>query len=114
MSSAKAALESDTRTLAYEVGKKYHLRVNSISAGALSSRAAKAIGMIETMIEHAENNAPLNQPLLASDVAKTARFLLSDDAKAITASTIYVDNGVHSLASFPSKSKEENTSVLML
>jgi len=33
MSSAKAALESDTRTLAYEAGRKYGLRVNTISAG---------------------------------------------------------------------------------
>src|SRR3989441_516071 len=33
MSSAKAALESDTRTLAFEAGRKYGLRVNTISAG---------------------------------------------------------------------------------
>ena len=35
MSSAKAALESDTRTLAYEAGRLYGARVNSISAGGL-------------------------------------------------------------------------------
>src|SRR2546430_8435555 len=34
MSSAKAALESDTRTLAFEAGRKYGVRVNTISAGA--------------------------------------------------------------------------------
>src|SRR5256712_10038577 len=33
MSSAKAAPESDTRTLAFEAGRKYGLRVNTISAG---------------------------------------------------------------------------------
>ena len=43
MSSAKAALESDTRTLAYEVGRKWGHRVNSISAGPYASRAASAI-----------------------------------------------------------------------
>ena len=42
MSSAKAALESDTRTLAYEAGRKYGLRVNTISAGPYASRAASA------------------------------------------------------------------------
>ncbi|HEV2642130.1 MAG TPA: enoyl-[acyl-carrier-protein] reductase, partial [Candidatus Elarobacter sp.] len=42
MSSAKAALESDTRVLAYEVGRKYGHRVNTISAGPLASRAASA------------------------------------------------------------------------
>ena len=50
MSSAKAALESDTRVLAYEAGRKYKVRVNTISAGPLGSRAAKAIGFIDDMI----------------------------------------------------------------
>lgn len=50
MSSAKAALESDTRVLAYEAGRKFKIRVNTISAGPLGSRAAKAIGFIEDMI----------------------------------------------------------------
>lgn len=50
MSSAKAALESDTKVLAYEAGRKYGVRVNTISAGPLGSRAAKAIGFIDDMI----------------------------------------------------------------
>lgn len=33
MSTAKAALESDTRVLAWELGRKYGIRVNTISAG---------------------------------------------------------------------------------
>ena len=44
------ALESDTRVLAYEAGRKYKVRVNTISAGPLGSRAAKAIGFIDDMI----------------------------------------------------------------
>ena len=43
MSSAKAQLESDTRTLAFEAGRKYGIRVNTLSAGPLKSRAATAI-----------------------------------------------------------------------
>ncbi len=54
MSSAKAALESDTRVLAYEAGRKFQVRVNTISAGPLGSRAAKAIGFIDDMIRWAE------------------------------------------------------------
>lgn len=54
MSSAKAALESDTRVLAYEAGRKFKVRVNTISAGPLGSRAAKAIGFIEDMIRWAQ------------------------------------------------------------
>lgn len=97
MSSAKAALESDTRTLAYEAGKKYKVRLNSISAGPLKSRAAKAIGFIEKMISYSRNNAPLEKDLEAEEVANAAFFLCSPLASAITASTIYVDNGLHAM-----------------
>ena len=91
MSSAKAALESDTRVLAFEAGRKQKIRVNTISAGyssitlttllsrlfddkrlqlfwflgPLGSRAAKAIGFIDTMIEYSYNNAPVQKTLTA-------------------------------------------------
>lgn len=97
MSSAKAALESDTRVLAFEAGRRYGHRVNTISAGALASRAAKAIGMIQHMIVYAEQNAPLQDPLTAEDVGSVAAFLGSDFGKGITGSTIYVDKGMHAM-----------------
>lgn len=97
MSSAKAALESDTHVLAFEVGRKWGLRVNTISAGPLKSRAAKAIGFIERMIAYAETNAPLAKELTAEEVGATAAFLCSPLASAITGSTIYVDNGMHNM-----------------
>ncbi len=97
MSSAKAALESDTRTLAFEAGRKWGIRVNTISAGALASRAAKAIGFIEEMIAYAQKTAPLVRPLLAEEVAHSAAFLLSPLAAAITGVTLYVDNGMHAM-----------------
>ncbi len=95
MSSAKAALESDTRTLAWEAGRKWQLRVNTISAGALGSRAAKAIGFIEKMINYATVNAPLTKEMYAEEVGNSAAFLLSPLASAITGVTLYVDNGMH-------------------
>ncbi len=97
MSSAKAALESDTRMLAYEAGRKWGTRVNTISAGALPSRAAKAIGFIEKMIEYSKANAPLTKELFAEEVGHTAAFLLSPLASAITGVTLYVDNGMHAM-----------------
>lgn len=97
MSSAKAALESDTRTLAYEAGRKWKIRVNAISAGPYRSRAAKAIGFIEKMIEYSEANSPLQSPLEAEEVAMTAAFLLSPLASAITGEIIHVDKGLHTM-----------------
>ena len=97
MSSAKAALESDTRTLAFEAGRKYGVRVNTISAGPLASRAASAIGIIEKMIEYVSKTAPLTQPLDAMEVGATAAFLCSPLASGITGSTVYVDKGYHAM-----------------
>ncbi|HRD56243.1 MAG TPA: enoyl-[acyl-carrier-protein] reductase [Parachlamydiaceae bacterium] len=94
MSSAKAALESDTRTLAFEAGQKWKIRVNCISAGPLGSRAAKAIGFIDKMIDYSFSNAPISKELKAEEVGNVAAFLLSPLASAITGSTIYVDNGL--------------------
>eukprot|EP00923_Selenidium_pygospionis_P059648 GHVN01105001.1.p1 GENE.GHVN01105001.1~~GHVN01105001.1.p1 ORF type:complete len:427 (+),score=111.83 GHVN01105001.1:148-1281(+) len=103
MSSAKAAMESDTRVLAYEAGVKWGLRVNTISAGPLKSRAASAIGkvgdksFIDYAIDYSQNNAPLKQELLASDVASTALFLLSPMSRSVTGSVVYVDGGLHAM-----------------
>ncbi|SCN62261.1 enoyl-acyl carrier reductase, putative [Plasmodium chabaudi chabaudi] len=117
MSSAKAALESDTRVLAYHLGRKYNIRINTISAGPLKSRAATAINkfndnqknnmnssgendkqnysFIDYAIDYSEKYAPLRKKLLSTDVGSVASFLLSKDSSAVTGQTIYVDNGLN-------------------
>ncbi|KAG9455067.1 hypothetical protein H6P81_007971 [Aristolochia fimbriata] len=97
MSSAKAALESDTRVLSFEAGRQHKIRVNTISAGPLRSRAAKAIGFIDTMIDYSLANSPLQKELLADEVGNAAAFLASPLASAITGTVIYVDNGLHAM-----------------
>lgn len=97
MSSAKAALEADTRTLAFEAGRRWGVRVNTISAGPYASRAASAIGFVHAMIEYTTANAPLPRRLEAEEVGHTAAFLSSPLARAITGSTVYVDNGYHAM-----------------
>ncbi|HKS06014.1 MAG TPA: enoyl-[acyl-carrier-protein] reductase [Gemmatimonadaceae bacterium] len=97
MSSAKAALESDTRVLAYEAGRAYGARVNTISAGPLASRAASAIGIIERMVEYCKVNSPLPEALAARDVGTAAAFLSSPLASGVTGVTMYVDKGYHAM-----------------
>jgi enoyl-[acyl-carrier protein] reductase I len=117
MSSAKAALESDTRVLAWETGRKWGHRVNCISAGPFASRAASAIGgspaepgavkakpFIEQMIDYARQNSPLPVALEAREVGATAAFLCSPLATGITGCVIHVDKGYHAMgkgAAFP-------------
>merc|ERR1719409_2266840 len=104
MSSAKAQLESDTRTLAFEAGRKHGVRVNTISAGPLKSRAASAIGkepgqktFIEYAIDYSNANAPLGQDLYNDDVGNSSMFLCSPLARTVTGVTLYVDNGLHAM-----------------
>lgn len=93
MSSAKAALESDARVLAYEAGRRWGHRVNVISAGPYASRAAQAIGPIDQVIEYTSRAAPLTTPITGEDVGATAAFLSSPLASGITGTVIYVDKG---------------------
>lgn len=97
MSSAKAALESDTRVLAWEAGRKWNIRVNTISAGPWGSRAAKAIGFVEKMVNYSQSNAPLQKDFTPVEVGNVAAFLLSPLASAITGETVHVDNGMHAM-----------------
>ncbi len=97
MSSAKAAMESDTRVLAFEAGRKHGLRVNTISAGPYASRAASAIGIIDRMVKYCAANSPLLEELSAAEVGSTAAFLASPLASGITGATVYVDKGYHAM-----------------
>lgn len=80
------------------------LRTDTLSAGPLKTRAATAISgkgekpFIEFAIDYSKANAPMAQDLYSEDVGSTACFLLSPLARAITGMTIYVDNGLHSMA----------------
>ena len=97
MARTKAALESDTRVLAYEAGRAWGHRVNVISAGPYASRAASAIGFIGQMIEYTKLNSPLTEAITAEEVGATAAFLCSPLASGITGTTVYVDKGYQAM-----------------
>jgi enoyl-[acyl-carrier protein] reductase I len=92
MSTAKAALQIDAKQLASNLGAK-KIRVNLISAGPYASRAARAIGDIDKMIQYAAERAPLQRGIEPEEVANAAVFLCSPLASAITGEVLYVDCG---------------------
>lgn len=97
MSSAKAALESDTRYLSYQLGRRYGVRINTISAGPFASRAANATGMVGDYIAHYKQHAPLQEELTQAEVANFAAFISSPLASGMTGTVVYVDKGFHAL-----------------
>jgi enoyl-[acyl-carrier protein] reductase I len=97
MNAAKAALESDTRYLAFEAGRKWGVRVNTISAGPYASRAASVTGVIEEYVDYYAAHSPLPRKLQPVEVANVSAFLSSSLASAITGSVVYVDNGHHAM-----------------
>jgi enoyl-[acyl-carrier protein] reductase I len=92
MGVAKAALESSTRYLAYDLGPK-KIRVNCISAGPVNTLAARGIAGFTDMLKHYEAHAPLKRNVLPEELGATGTFLASDGAGAITGQVIYVDSG---------------------
>jgi enoyl-[acyl-carrier protein] reductase I len=97
MSSAKAAMEADTRYLAFQAGRRYGVRVNTISAGPVATRAASVTGVIDEIVNYYEENAPLQERLTTREVASVAAFLSSPLASAVTGATIHVDKGFHAM-----------------
>jgi enoyl-[acyl-carrier protein] reductase I len=96
MGVAKAALDASVRYLAWDLGQK-NIRVNAVSAGPVRTLAARSIAGFPTMEAIVEERSPLHRPISAEDVAAGAAYLLSDEAANVTATTLYVDSGYHSM-----------------
>lgn len=96
MGVAKATLDSAVKYLAWELGEQ-NIRVNAISAGPVRTLAARSIAGFPTMEAIVEERAPLHRPIDADDVGAAAAYILSDAARNITATTLYVDSGYHSM-----------------
>src|SRR5437764_12526702 len=96
MGVAKATLDSSVRYLAWELGRK-NIRVNAVSAGPVRTLAARSIAGFPTMEAIVEERAPLHRHIDAADVGAAAGYLLSDAARNVTGTTLYVDSGYHAM-----------------
>ena len=99
ISSAKRALENDVKQLAWELGNKHRIRVNAISAGVIKTRASSKLASFDQIKTFCDKTNPMGIELTSNDIANTAFFLSSDNARAITATIVHVDAGMHSLSS---------------
>jgi enoyl-[acyl-carrier protein] reductase I len=96
MGVAKATLDASVKYLAWDLGRK-NIRVNAVSAGPVRTLAARSIAGFTTMEAMFEERAPLHRHIDADDVGAAAGYLLSDAAKNVTGTTLYVDSGYHAM-----------------
>jgi len=96
MGTAKAALEQAVKQLALDLGPS-GIRINAISAGPVSTLAARGIGGFTGILKVYEEKAPLRRNITQDEVGSAALFLLSDMASGITGTTLHVDSGYHIL-----------------
>jgi enoyl-[acyl-carrier protein] reductase I len=96
MGVAKATLDASVRYLAWDLGQS-NIRVNAISAGPVRTLAARSIAGFTTMEEMFEQRAPLHRHMEADDCGAAAAYLLSEDGRNVTGTTLYVDAGYHAM-----------------
>ena len=97
MGVAKAALESSVRYLAYDLGAQ-RVRVNAISAGPIKTAAARGIPGFADIYKAMLERAPLQRRLRRGAGGRASRSSWPPTrASAITAETIFVDNGYHAM-----------------
>ncbi len=88
----KAAMVQLTRCFAKEWAQK-GIRVNCIAPGSIPTDINKQYYSDPANLQRTLGRIPLGRQGDPSEVAKTVRFLASDDASYITGQTIYVDGG---------------------
>ncbi len=106
MGVAKAALESSTRYLAYDLGPE-KIRVNAISAGPIRTLAAAGVAGFRDMYKQFAETSPLRENITIEDVGNAAVFLASDMSARVTGEVLYVDSGFNSVGVQIGLSKDE-------
>lgn len=95
---SKAALNSLTRTAAYELAPK-GIRVNAVCPGPVNTPLFGKVGLSQEVIEQfagaMQQRIPLKRFGASEDIAKLVSFLSSDDASFITGSEYVIDGGIN-------------------
>jgi len=101
VSAAKAALESNIRQLAMELGP-HGITSTSIMAGVTDTPALRKIPSGSVLLEYATQKNPRGRSTTPQDVAKTIGLLARDEADWISGGVIAVDGG-EDVVAFPRK-----------
>lgn len=97
MGVCKAALDSVTKYLAYDLGPR-GVRVNALSAGPLQTISGRGAG-VDEMLGLYEAVAPLGRNITHAEAGKSGSFLLSDMSSGITGEILHLDAGYNTMGS---------------
>lgn len=92
---AKAGVLHFTRSQALELGP-YSVRVNAIAPGSVLAEGTRALFYNPDSKQLAENllsHIPLGKPGEVEDIASSALYLVSEEAKYVTGHVLVVDGG---------------------
>ena len=92
-STAKAAINGLTRTLARELGPR-NIRVNSLVPGAVVTERQRVLWLSPELDRQFLDLQALKFRLSESDIARVALFIASDEARGCTGSNFVVDAGL--------------------
>jgi enoyl-[acyl-carrier protein] reductase I len=95
MGPVKASLEALVRGLALELGPT-GIRVNAVSAGPVSTMAARGIREFDAIKDDVQHRSMLRRNITVEEVGETVAFLATSSG--ITGQTIYVDGGYSAVA----------------
>jgi NAD(P)-dependent dehydrogenase (short-subunit alcohol dehydrogenase family) len=90
---SKAAISGLTRVLARELGER-NIRVNAIVPGAIHTARQEALWDTSEGVREFIDQQALKFRLSEDDVARTALFLASDEARGVTGQNLIVDAGL--------------------
>jgi glucose 1-dehydrogenase len=93
----KAALEMLAKNLVIELSQ-YRINVNTVAPGATLTERTMEEADYEKVWQEI---TPMGRPAYVSDIANTALFLVSDEAKHITGQSLIVDGGWTAVSTLP-------------
>ena len=97
VSASKSAIDGIVKTLAAELAPK--IRINAIAPTITNTELASKILRNEKVLENMIERHPLKKILSANEVAKMAKFLISEDGSSISGQIINMDAGIVSFKS---------------
>jgi NAD(P)-dependent dehydrogenase (short-subunit alcohol dehydrogenase family) len=97
VSASKSAIDGIVKTLGAELAPK--IRINAIAPTITNTELSSKILRNEKVLENMIERHPLKKILSASEVAKMAKFLISEDGSSISGQIINMDAGIVSFKS---------------